>query len=154
MERVRSQPFVVVRAFIENDGKFLLVQENWGEVKGMWNFPAGWLDLGENPLAGAIREAKEESGYDFTPDYLLGIYSFIKTKDGQPNQPVEIVYRGSVSGEQAAVDSEEISAVRWFTPEEIMAMDTKTLRDEISKEMLKDHLSGRKYPLDTIKYTP
>jgi len=132
----------------------LLVQENWGEVKGMWNFPAGWLDLGEDPLAGAIREAKEESGYDFTPDYLLGIYSFIKTKDGRPNQPIEFVYRGSVSGEQAAVDPKEISAVRWFTPEEIMAMDRKTLRDKISKEMLKDYLAGQKYPLDAVKYTP
>lgn len=154
MKRVRTQPFVVVRAFIEESGKFLLVQENWGEVKGMWNFPAGWLELGEDPTTAVIREAKEESGYNFTPDYLLGVYSFIKSKEGQLNQPIEIVYRGSVSGEPTKVDAEEISAVKWFTPEEIMAMDKYALRDKITKEMLKDYLAGKKYPLDVISHTP
>ena len=152
MKKIRTQPFVVVRTFIEDRGKFLMVQENWGKVKGMWNFPAGWLDLGEDPMDGAIREAKEECGYDFKPDYLLGVYSFNMIKAVEADHPVEIVYRGSVSGEADAVDPEEISDVRWFTPEEIMAMDTKTLRDDFTKGMLKDYLAGKKYPLEMISH--
>jgi len=153
MRRVRTQPFVIVRAFIEKDGKFLLVQENWGHVKGLWNFPAGWLDLSEDPLAGAVREVKEETGYDFTPEHLLGIYSFIKYSQSEKGQPVEFVYTGRVSGEQSKIDHHEIKQTRWFTPEEIMAMNESELRDKISKRMLEDYLAGQRYPLEVVSHS-
>src|SRR5690242_18054103 len=133
MERVRTQPFVVVRAFIEDGGKFLMIQENWGEVKGLWNFPAGWLDLGEDPTAAVIREAKEETGYDFKPDSLLGIYSWLKPTDDGAVQPIEIIYRGKISGRPAPVNPREVAQIKWFSPDEILTMDEKTLRDEVSK---------------------
>ena len=39
---------VVVGGILEIDGKFLLVQENKGRWKGIWNIPAGSLEDNES----------------------------------------------------------------------------------------------------------
>ncbi len=152
MKRVYSQPFVIVRAFIQKGGKFLLIQEAWGEVKGLWNFPAGWLDVGEDPLTAVKRETKEETGYDFTPTSLLGIYSYTKSEGGQIKHALDLVFRGEISGAQDTVDVTEVSQMRWFSPEEIYEMDSSKLRDKVTKQMTKDYLSGQEYPLDLLTH--
>ena len=153
MKRVHTQPFVVVAAIIEKDGKFLLVQEAWGPVKGLWNTPAGWLDLGEDPVGASAREAKEETGYNFTPEALLGIYSSVKTEGGELKHPVKLAFKGSITGEQLPVDQAEINQSKWFTPEEIYRMDSKTLRDANIKQIIKDYLAGKQYPLGIIRHS-
>jgi len=153
MRRVRTQPFVVVAAIIEIDGKFLLVQEAWGPIKGLWNTPAGWLDLGENPIEAAAREAKEETGYDFAPDSLLGVYSSVKAENGELKHPIKLAFRGTISGEPASVDGAEITQMKWYLPEEIYAMDRKELRDLDIKNIIRDYLVGKKYPLDLVHHS-
>ena len=80
MSRVYTQTFGVAAGLLERDGKFLLVQENnqAHPDHGKWNQPAGWIDVGENPITAAAREVKEETGYDFTPTHLLGIYALVR----------------------------------------------------------------------------
>ena len=68
---------VIVNVLVKQDNKCLMVQENWGNVKGMWNFPAGHLDENENIFDGAIREAKEETGYDVKLTGFLGVQNSI-----------------------------------------------------------------------------
>ena len=52
-ERVFTQTFGVVGALVEKDGKILLVKEAKATAdNGKWNIPAGWLDVGENPIGG------------------------------------------------------------------------------------------------------
>ncbi|KAG9448558.1 hypothetical protein H6P81_008523 [Aristolochia fimbriata] len=58
---------VGIGAFVMNDKReVLVVQENSGRLKGtgVWKFPTGVIDEGEDILAGAIREVKEETGID------------------------------------------------------------------------------------------
>ena len=53
MVRVFTQTFGVVSAFIEKDGKILLVKEKKSGVdNGKWNHPGGWIEIGEDPLGG------------------------------------------------------------------------------------------------------
>lgn len=40
----------------------------------LWNLPGGGLEKGESPWQGAIRETKEETGFDVEIDRLIGIY--------------------------------------------------------------------------------
>ena len=50
---------VSVKALITNDrGQVLVVKEN----QDTWSLPGGGLDHGEEPLAGVVRELKEELG--------------------------------------------------------------------------------------------
>ena len=59
MQKCFTQPFVVVGAIIENNGKILLVKEAKKIARGLWNQPAGWLDQGEDMVEAVKREVKE-----------------------------------------------------------------------------------------------
>jgi 8-oxo-dGTP pyrophosphatase MutT (NUDIX family) len=49
---------------IEKDGKFLLVQEGHAGAYGLWNWQQGKVEEGETIEEAAVREAKEETGYE------------------------------------------------------------------------------------------
>ncbi|MBU2540110.1 NUDIX domain-containing protein [Patescibacteria group bacterium] len=156
--RVFTQTFGVVGAIIERDGKILLVKESQkkGPDEGKWNHPAGWIEVGEDPT-GVLREIEEETGFSFTPIHILGIYSLIR-KDlekqlGQIHHPVKIIFIGTISDKRVADLADDVSETKWFTPEEIEAMDSKTLRDMDIKQMVKDYFSGKRYPLDLLTHT-
>ncbi|ONK79360.1 uncharacterized protein A4U43_C01F5570 [Asparagus officinalis] len=58
---------VGVGAIVMNDrGEVLAVQERSGKLRGsgVWKFPTGVVDQGEDIFAGAVREVKEETGID------------------------------------------------------------------------------------------
>jgi len=153
-ERVFTQTFGVVGAIIEKDGKILLVKELKSVAKGKWSHPAGWLDVGEDPIDGVKREVEEETGHEFTPNNILGIYSFTG-KDGGTirKHSVKIIFTGKISDEKVRELEEDVSETKWFTPEEIENMDAATLRDLDIKTMVKDYFSGKKYPLELLTHT-
>lgn len=44
-----------------SDGRVLMCRRDIEPRRGLWTFPAGFLELGETSAAGAAREAREES---------------------------------------------------------------------------------------------
>jgi 8-oxo-dGTP pyrophosphatase MutT (NUDIX family) len=154
--RVFTQTFGVVGAILEQDGKYLLVREGGKfEETGLWNQPAGWLDVGEDPLTAVIREVKEETGYTFKPTGLLGIYSLVKENrrkpDGAMPHAIKLIFCGEITG--APIHSNaEVSELAWFTPIEIMQM-TSELRDVDIQQEVADHAAGIRYPLDIVHHS-
>ena len=67
------KPNVTVAAVIEQDGKFLLVEEHTSQGL-LFNQPAGHLEANESLLAAVTRETLEESAYELEPQHLIGIY--------------------------------------------------------------------------------
>ena len=157
-----AQPFIVVGAFIVRDGKILLIKENHEPDKGTWNLPAGKLDMGENPIDAAAREAYEESGLTFTPTAILGIHSVfrphVESSKSSQLTVLRIVFAGNVSGEVSLEHGdpedgvEEIAEYRWFTPAEILTLDNAELRYHDIKNYVKDYLDGISYPLELITH--
>ena len=99
--RVFSQTFGVVGGLLEKDGQFLLVRESQrkGPDDGKWSQPAGWIDIGEDPLTAAKREVEEETGFEFTPNAVLGLYSLVR-KDIEPElnatpHAIKIIFIGN-----------------------------------------------------------
>ena len=161
-KRVFTQVFGVVGAIIERDGKFLLVKEHNPPHPdhGKWNQPAGWIDVGEHPTEAARREIREETGLDFTPTHILGLYSLVRENlsekfgAGSLPHPLKIIFCGTITqSSDGQFDASEISETHWFTPEEIYAMDGKSLRDSDIKSEVRDYLSGKCYPLELITHT-
>lgn len=156
-KRVFSQTFGVVGAIIEKDGKFLLVKEEGTTDKGKWNQPAGWIEVGESPIEAIEHEVLEETGFEFTPTHLLGIYSLVRKDIETPERglphAIKIIFIGEIKESDQEHNKDEISEIRWFTPEEIEKMDLKTLRDLDIKKEVKDYLAGKKYSLDIITHT-
>jgi len=157
-KRVFTQTFGVAGALIERDEKYLLVQEahnSTGEA-GQWNHPAGWIEVGEDPRKTAVREVKEETGYDFEPTHVLGIYSLVKKenkdKTGDIQHSLKIIFTGFVSGGAAQTEGDVVDA-KWFTSSDIEQMDITTLRDMDIKKMINDYTELERYPLGVLEHT-
>jgi 8-oxo-dGTP pyrophosphatase MutT (NUDIX family) len=54
----------------------LQLRSGWSHEGGTWSCPGGALDLGEDPLHGALREASEEVGVPRDRARVLGKYVF------------------------------------------------------------------------------
>jgi 8-oxo-dGTP pyrophosphatase MutT (NUDIX family) len=155
-----EQPYIIVGALIEQEGKFLLLEENHEPNKGLWNIPSGKLDFGESPMEAARREAYEEAGVDFSPKSIVSFTSMYR-QDVGPSQTGQIhafriIYAGTFSGqvslehgEPNAQNQPEISRYRWLSPDEI-SQNTFPIRYADISGAVKNYLSNRMLPLDTI----
>ncbi len=67
------RPDLTVAAIVEQEGKFLLVEERIGQ-KLVFNQPAGHVERGEQLVTAVIRETLEETAWTFHPEHLVGVY--------------------------------------------------------------------------------
>jgi len=67
-----------IRAVVVQDDKILLVKE---KMDNKWSLPGGYADTGMTPSEIAIKEVKEESGYDVKPTRILGLIDYNKYQD-------------------------------------------------------------------------
>ena len=147
----RWAPSVTVAAIVEQDGRYLLVEEHTPEGL-MLNNPAGHLDPGESTQQGVVREALEETARVFTPKALVGVYlsRFQRPASGEDITYLRFAYCGSV-GEPLpgrALDSGIVRTL-WLTPEELRA-SAACHRSPLVLRCMEDHLAGRRYPLDVV----
>ena len=141
------KPNVTVAAILEQDGKFLLVEERT-ERGILFNQPAGHWEPGETLAAGAVREVLEESAYDFEPEYLTGVYRWHSpTAD---TTYLRFAFSGRITGHhpERTLDDGIIRAV-WMTPDEIRA-SAERHRSPLIVRCMEDYLAGKRYPLDLI----
>ncbi len=155
MHKVRWHPSVTVAAVIEQDGKFLLVEEHTPEGLRL-NNPAGHLDEGESLIQACAREALEETAHPFTPTALLGIYMsrFQRESTGQDITYLRFAFCGTL--EPAIPEQkldEGIVRTLWLTPNEIRA-STAQHRSPLVLKCMEDYLRGQKLALDTLHTDP
>jgi 8-oxo-dGTP diphosphatase len=92
------------------DGKVLLARRARDPLAGAIDVIGGFIEPNEHPEAGAVREAKEETGLDLAIISLLGIYTDRYGVDGEPT--INIHYIAEVrGGEMRAQD--DVSALDW-----------------------------------------
>lgn len=114
---------VVAGVVIKKDNKYLLLQEKQSKAYMLWNFPAGKVDIGESFEQAAIREAKEESGYDVELIKEIGIFQ------KRPTDAVKHAFEANIIGGELKFPEDEMLDAKWFTFDEIKQMQGK-LRGE------------------------
>ena len=141
-------PHATVAALIERDGCYLMVREHTRHGIRI-NQPAGHWEAGETLLDAVRREVLEESGYEFTPTALLGIY--VSDKDDKSVTYLRMTFIGTVGDEPThdELDDGIIEAV-WMTPDEIMA-ERSIHRNPIVAQCLTDYINGQKLDLALVK---
>ena len=124
-------PKVAVGTIIRTpDERLVLVRRAIEPGYGLWVFPGGYIDRGEEVTAAAIREAREESGLEVRIESLVNIYSY------GGSTPIIIVYAATMTGGTLCTDEECLEA-RLFSPDEI-PWDTLAFRS--TREALRDYL--------------
>ncbi len=104
-----DNPKVVVGAVVSYNGSILLCRRSIEPRSGFWTLPAGFLELHESPLDGAIREVREEACAEIAVDALLAVYSVPRVS------LVQIFYRAELVGDAFAAGEEtsEVAAFPW-----------------------------------------
>ncbi|MBN9406744.1 MAG: NUDIX hydrolase [Burkholderiales bacterium] len=151
MSKPRWRPRVTVAAVIEQDGRYLLVEENTADGLRL-NTPAGHLEPGESPQDGAVREALEETARVFTPSALLGVYlAASPDAQGQPTTWLRITYCGTAGEPQPgrALDAGIVRTL-WLTPEGLRASQARH-RSPLVLRCVEDHLRGQRFGLDAVQ---
>jgi len=142
-------PHATVAAIVENDGKFLLVEETT-DRGNRFNQPAGHLEDNETLLEAVVRETLEETAYAFNPTALLGIYHW--KHEHNDTTYLRFAYIGEVSNHQPdlALDEGIIRTV-WMTVEEIREK-AMLMRSPQVLTCIEDYLSGRRFPLSVVTH--
>jgi 8-oxo-dGTP pyrophosphatase MutT (NUDIX family) len=143
------KPSVTVAAIVEQNGRFLLLEEHTQEGLRL-NNPAGHLEPGESPLQGVMRETLEETACVFSPDGLIGVYLSRFQRPDEDVTYLRFAFRGAVS---QPVDGRSLDhgIVRtlWMTPDEVRASQSLH-RSPLVLQCVEDHLAGKLYALDLI----
>jgi 8-oxo-dGTP pyrophosphatase MutT (NUDIX family) len=143
------KPNVTVAAVIEQEGKFLLVEEQTADGV-MFNQPAGHLENGETLLDAVRRETWEETAHRFEPDALLGIYHWKHPK--KDITYLRFAFVGKLTGHDPSqpLDDGILRAV-WMTPAEIQAAHNR-LRSPQVWTCIAHYLAGQRFPLSVLTH--
>lgn len=143
------KPHVTVASVIEQEGKFLLVEENSSDGL-VFNQPAGHLESGESLVQAAIRETLEETAYHFRPEWLLGVYRW-----QHPRKDItylRFAFGGSVTGHDSARELDTgIVRAAWLTLDEIRGLSQRH-RSPLILNCIEDYMAGKRYPLDILTH--
>ncbi len=142
-------PHATVAAIVEEQGKFLLVEEVT-ERGNRYNQPAGHLEDNESLLAAVIRETLEETAYAFKPEALLGIYHW--KHEHSDSTYLRFAYIGSVSHHQPerALDTGIVRTV-WMSAAE-MRQQAMLMRSPQVLKCVEDYLAGQQFPLHVVTH--
>lgn len=138
---------ITVAAIAEENGAFLFVEERVaGELR--INQPAGHLEIGENLIQAVTREALEETGRDFRPEALVGLYLW-RVPESELTY-LRAAFCGPIGDEQPHhVLDEGIERNLWLRRDEIIARKPQW-RSPLVLRCVDDYLAGRRYPLDVL----
>jgi len=141
-------PHVTVAVVVERNDRFLMVEEHDKLAGGLvFNQPAGHVEQGEPLLAAALRETREETGWEVALTGVLGI-SFATAANGIT------YYRTSFAATPVQVVpghelDPDIESVHWMTYEEILDNSAR-MRSRLVLPTIEQYRKGHHYPLEFV----
>ena len=129
-------------AFVMKGKKFLILQRSKKETSkhGLWELPGGKVEEGETPRQAAVIEAKEEAGLDIKLKTNLGPHH-----DNKKKKTYHAYIATPKKGQKVKL-SEEHSAHKWVTPEEVLAMPKKMVSHHLLYFLKKEGETIRNNP--------
>jgi len=134
---------LTVSAVVEQDGKFLIVEERSSGVVVV-NQPGGHIESGESPEQAVVREALEEAGCQIEVAELLGVYLWIQPQTRR--QFLRIVYTAQLLAQDSTRKLDDgIYAVHWFSIADLRQRQND-LRTPVVLSCIEDYLAGTRQP--------
>jgi 8-oxo-dGTP pyrophosphatase MutT (NUDIX family) len=135
-----------VATIVEKDGLFLMVEE-MDDGRAVFNQPAGHLEEHETLFDAAVRETLEETAWHVELTDFLGLYHY-PAPNGVTYLRHCFVARPLRHDSHAQLDT-GIIAAHWLSAETIFTPGFNA-RSPIVGKVLRDYLSGTRYPLSLI----
>lgn len=122
--------------FLEYDGR-LLLERRWD--CDQWGLIGGKLRSGERYAQGIAREVREETGIflpesAFTQLRVCDDNRIAAYRDGTVWRMIIVLFRASLSAEPSLKASRESAALRFFTPEELDAIEIVRTHQDLVAE--------------------
>jgi ADP-ribose pyrophosphatase YjhB (NUDIX family) len=96
-----------------------------------WTLPGGGIEHGEDPVAGVVREFREETGFQIRVDNLLGVDTRVRTTDhGTSLHNLGVFYRVTIVGGELTHEldgSTDLAA--WVPLADVASLDRSMLVD-------------------------
>lgn len=119
-----EDPKVAVGVLVEQDDQVLLVRRDNEPTRGLWSFPAGFMDAHEDPARAAERECLEETGLVVQVTRLIDVIGGREHKNGAD---VVIAYAAQiVSGSLRAGD--DAAEVQFFARSQLPPLAFRATR--------------------------
>lgn len=119
-----ADPKVAAGVIVEDNGRVLLVRRINEPGRGLWSFPAGFVNALEDPARAAERECLEETGLEVEVTGLLGV---ISGREHQYGADIVIYYGASVVGGSMA-PGDDADQVDFFRRDELPPLAFKATR--------------------------
>ncbi len=147
------QPDVTVATIVVRDGRLLCVEER---VDGriVINQPAGHLEPDESLVDAALRETREETGWDVELTSFVGAYQWkapLQPDGSDGRHYLRFAFGAEPVGLDVArrLDEGIVRAV-WMTPAEL-AETRERHRSPLVWQGVADYLAGRRHPLSMLQ---
>ncbi len=111
------------------------------EIFVFWDLPGGGIESGEEPSAAAVRECREETGYEVSIDRPVGTYRH-QSVYGRGDQLTH-VFRAHPCGGAPRRLGLETTGLRWFEPGRL----PRSLQP-LQRQMILDALADPRQPLE------
>ena len=140
---------VVCSNIIEKDNKILFVKESKSIAKGKFSLPAGRLEFGESLIEGAIREAKEETGFDVELVKLIGIYQ--RPSSSESSNTTVFCFLSKISSGQIQI-TDKHPEIKFLSFDEINKLHKEQkLRSKYMLPAVKDYFSKQGIDISFLK---
>ena len=143
------QPDVTVATVVVADGRLLVVEER---VNGrlVLNQPAGHLEPDESLQDAALRETREETGWEVRLTGFIGAYQWKAGETGRHYLRFAFAAEPVAHDPEAPLDDGIVRAL-WMTPPELHAAADRH-RSPLVWQAVMDHLAGRRSPLALLHH--
>ncbi|HET6435295.1 MAG TPA: NUDIX hydrolase [Xanthomonadaceae bacterium] len=147
------QPDVTVATVVVRDGRLLCVEER---VHGalVLNQPAGHLEPDESLFEAALRETREETGWDVRLTAFIGAYQWTapaREGEDEGRHYLRFAFAAeAVAHDPARLLDDGIERALWLTPAELQAAAARH-RSPLVWRVVADHLGGRRQPLSLLQ---
>jgi NADH pyrophosphatase NudC (nudix superfamily) len=142
------KPHVTVAAVIEQDQRFLFVEEETSSGL-QFNQPAGHLEDGEDLISAIKREVFEESAWQFEPEHIISVQLWRKNPDFPSF--VRVCFTGHCHSYNPNQQLDQgIVGTHWLSRAEIEA-ERHRLRSPLVLISIDEYLSGQRHPLSLLK---
>ena len=139
-------PRTTVAAVIEQDQKFLMVEERIGSAVRL-NQPAGHLEDNESLIDAVIRETREETAWQFLPKQLVGVYRW---RHGASQETyIRFCFTGELGEFLDTPLDPDITQTVWLDAD-AMQRRAAQFRSPLVQQCWQDSLAGKRYDLDLL----